>query len=82
MSDELRAERLAVDIDTRLSELWAIVWADEHPLSAVLANEDTRDSFAAALRAAYGQGYTDSLREVRAGRPGALATDNGYRMVP
>jgi len=79
MDDEARAERferLAVDIDTRLSELWASFWDTE--LHAGL-DDDDRALVASLMRAAYGLGYADYHRELEAGCPAELARANGYK---
>jgi hypothetical protein len=63
-----RKDTLATAIDLRLVDLWAEVFEVEP------AKLDT-ELLAWFLRAAYGQGYTDALRESRRGQ---LCLDLGY----
>jgi hypothetical protein len=63
-----RLDLLELDIDLRLAELWA---------QAAETEEWDLDTVAAFMRAAYGQGYCDSLAE---DRPGSLCIDHGYRV--
>ena len=62
-------ERLELDIDLRLADLWA---------EALAVDEWSIDVVAALMRAAYGKGYCDALTE---DDPGALCRDHGY-VVP
>jgi hypothetical protein len=63
-----RKDTLAMAIDLRLADLWAEVFeVDPSKLDTEL--------FAWFLRAAYGQGYTDALRESQRGQ---LCLDLGY----
>ncbi len=67
-----RFERLQVDVDTRLAEVWAITWD-------VLSLDDASAPVVGALlRAAYGVGYRDATKEFDEGRAGELARANGY----
>jgi hypothetical protein len=63
-----RKDTLAMAIDVRLAELWAELFElrPEHLDMELLAW---------FLRAAYGQGYTDALRETQRGQ---LCLDLGY----
>ena len=63
-----RKDTLAMAIDVRLAELWAELFElrPEHLDMELLGW---------FLRAAYGQGYTDALRETRRGQ---LCLDLGY----
>jgi hypothetical protein len=70
-----RFERIKVDIDTRLSDVWRLLWDTE--LHAEL-DDDDRALIASLMRAAYGVGYRDAYQECEAGRPGELAVANGY----
>jgi hypothetical protein len=63
-----RRDTLALTIDLRLADLWAEVF--EIDLSKV-----DPELLAWLLRAAYGQGYTDALRESKRGQ---LCLDLGY----
>jgi hypothetical protein len=69
---------LEIDVDTRLAELWALVWEPGTRIAGALEDDAVRDTFGHAIRAAYCQGYTDAIREVRDGRPGELARTHGY----
>jgi len=63
-----RRDKLATAIDLRLADLWAEVFE---------VKPDTIDPELLGwfLRAAYGQGYTDALREARRGE---LCLELGY----
>lgn len=63
-----RIELLELDIDLRLSDLWA---------EACEVGDWSLDVMAAFMRAAYGKGYCDALTE---DDPGALCRDHGYRI--
>jgi hypothetical protein len=63
-----RIELLELDIDLRLSDLWAEVCE---------VSEWNLEVVAAFMRAAYGKGYCDALTE---DAPGALCRDHGYRI--
>lgn len=63
-----RADLLELDIDLRIADLWR---------QAADISEWDMESVAAFMRAAYGQGYCDSLSE---DRPASLCTDHGYRV--
>jgi len=65
-----RKHELAMAIDLRLADLWAEIFeVDPARLDPELLGW--------FLRAAYGQGYTDALRESRRGQ---LCLDLGYRV--
>ena len=69
-SMDVRRDTLAMAIDLRLADLWAELFEiDPAKLDAEL--------LAWFLRLAYGQGYTDALREARRGQ---LCLDLGYRI--
>lgn len=75
MTDDLSpVERVALDIDIRLRDVWAeaVEVVDEEALEAV----------AAIMRISYATGYADGVEEGRAteGRP-PLVADNGYRSL-
>lgn len=78
-----RAERLAglaVDIDTRLTELWLTVLEPGSPMARAIEKDDElREGLGAALRMAYGRGYIDALQEDRAGRRAELYRTHGYQ---
>lgn len=80
MNDEHRARvaSLMVDVDMRLSELWAMTWVADSVLDPLMEDDAMREAFGACLRSAYITGYRDALREDREGRRGELATNNGY----
>jgi hypothetical protein len=65
---ESNRDNLAMTIDLRLADLWAEVFEVEHGKLDV-------ELLGWFLRAAYGQGYTDALRESRRGQ---LCLDLGY----
>lgn len=72
-----RVQALTIDIDTRLSELWATAWEPDSPLEDLLrASEDAPTLFGHFLRAAYGRGYCDRSREL--GESGELHRAHGY----
>jgi hypothetical protein len=61
-----RTDILELDIDTRLSRLWSEAW---------LVEEWDIEKVAAFMRAAYGAGYCDALREPQRGQ---MCLDNNY----
>ena len=63
-------QALEVDIDTRLAALWLAIG---EPLEE--ADPELRKVIGDALRCAYGQGYTDALREPTRGQ---RCLDLGY----
>lgn len=78
--ERTRLERLAVDVDTRLTELWLVALEPGSPIAeAIEADEGLRDSLGHALRVAYGRGYIDALTEDRAGRRAELHRTHGYQ---
>ncbi|HEY7259001.1 MAG TPA: hypothetical protein VH459_08020 [Gaiellales bacterium] len=67
---DARRDTLAMAIDLRLADLWAEIFdLGRQPIDHELLGW--------LLRAAYGQGYTDALREARRGQ---LCLDLGYRV--
>ncbi|HEX2377097.1 MAG TPA: hypothetical protein VHI30_06020 [Gaiellales bacterium] len=67
---DTRRDTLAMAIDLRLADLWAEIFdLGDAPIDHELLGW--------LLRAAYGQGYTDALREARRGQ---LCLDLGYRV--
>ena len=65
-----RRDTLAMAIDLRLADLWAEIFdLGNQPIDHELLGW--------LLRAAYGQGYTDALRETQRGQ---LCLDLGYRV--
>lgn len=79
MSDE-RLQRLAIDVDTRLTPLWLLVWEPGSALADAMSEAPAlADIVGGLMRAAYGLGYQDALREDRDGRRGELARAHGYR---
>lgn len=76
-----RVESLMVDVDMRLSELWAMTWVPDSVLEPLMEDDAMREAFGACLRSAYITGYRDALREDREGRRAALALDSGYAGV-
>ena len=71
-----RLERLTVDIDTRIADLWALAWSGV--LARTLDDEEVAGAVGAMVRAAYGLGYRDALQEDKEGRRDELARANGY----
>lgn len=70
-------ELVELDIDTRCHDLWAL-------LDRWLRLEDNRPAeefVPSLLRAAYGAGYVDALREDRDGERGALLRAHGYELL-
>jgi hypothetical protein len=65
-----RRDQLAMAIDLRLADLWAEIFEVE-------PSKIDHELLGWFLRAAYGQGYTDALRESRRGQ---LCLDLGYRI--
>jgi hypothetical protein len=63
-----RKDTLAMTIDVRLAELWA-------ELFELRSEQLDMELLGWFLRAAYGQGYTDALRETQRGQ---LCLDLGY----
>ena len=61
-----RIELLELDIDLRLTDLWA---------EALAVDEWSIEVVSALMRAAYGKGYCDALTE---DKPGSLCRDHGY----
>jgi hypothetical protein len=70
MSAVERVERLELDVDTRLVDLWANLI--ERGL-----DEDTVAHVAEYMRAAYARGYMDSIEEPKRG---LFLIQNGYRV--
>ena len=66
--EDVLEERLELDIDLRLTDLWR---------EAGEITEWNLDVVAAFMRAAYGKGYCDALTE---DSPGSLCHDHGYRI--
>jgi hypothetical protein len=67
---DARRDTLAMAIDLRLADLWAEIFdLGNQPIDYELLGW--------LLRAAYGQGYTDALRETQRGQ---LCLDLGYRV--
>jgi hypothetical protein len=67
---DTRKHELAMAIDLRLADLWAEIFG----VDPARIDQELLGWF---LRAAYGQGYTDALREARRGQ---LCLDLGYRV--
>ena len=63
-----RIELLELDIDLRLTDLWA---------EAAEVDDWNLDVVAALMRAAYGKGYCDALVE---DAPGSLCLEHGYEV--
>jgi len=63
-----RAELLELDMDIRLSELWEQASREEHW---------DLEKVGQYMRAAYGRGYCDNLREDDSGK---LIKDHGYKI--
>jgi hypothetical protein len=67
---EEQRQGVETDIDLRLTPIWMELIESEQK------QEITIEIIAALLRAAYGQGYTDALKEPH----GKLMKDHGYRV--
>lgn len=80
MEDELypdlkklsQVDGLGFDIDLRMQELWN---------EALEVEEWGLEQVAPFMRAAYGKGYVDALKEEGQGERGKLCTDHGYKQV-
>lgn len=68
MDDLSQIERLAVDIDFRLIDLWLLIMENEKEPDAAL--------IASWVRVAYARGYLDGQQEPH----GKLERDNGFRV--
>jgi len=68
-ADVTSSQLLELDIDTRVISLWEQVYRRSE------LGEFSLDFIGSLMRAAYGRGYTDSLRETV---PGKLCSDHGY----
>lgn len=71
MSQPTRTDLLCLDIDLRMADLWADL--DTFP------EELNRMQTAAFMRAAFGRGYLEALRESEE-RRGELCRTHGYRI--
>jgi len=69
-----RAQELEIDLDMRLSRIWAE--------AIELFEEDSLETVGAFMRACYGAGYCDALYEARHGEPEKLLIEHGYRLMP
>lgn len=65
-------DELEQDIDVRLMNL---------VIEALFIEEWTPEAIMAFLRAAYGKGYVDALREDKDGNRAKLCLDHGYRAL-
>lgn len=82
MNKTEREQGLQVDVDTRLTPIWTVAW--DNTLIGQRMDEDAElaKSVGLLLRAAYGLGYCDALREDSQGRRAELHRANGYRVPP
>jgi hypothetical protein len=64
-----QTDALALDIDIRLRGIWKEAEGIDWDI----------DKMAAFIRAAYGQGYIDALKEDAQGQRAKLCIDHGYR---
>lgn len=77
-----RVQRLEIDIDTRIMDLWATAYEEgSHIAPKLEADPELREMFGTFLRAAYGKGYTDALVEDADGRRSELQREHGYRQI-
>lgn len=78
-----RFDRLSVDVDTRLADIWAMAW-DRETLIGVLMDDNPllAESVGKLMRAAYGAGYCHALQEDHEGRRGELGRTHGYKTPP
>lgn len=75
-----QADLLAVDIDVRLADHWPVWTRPGSALAVVMGHSQTiGDAVGAIARTAYAQGYTDALREDKAGRRAELHRTHGFR---
>lgn len=71
-SQDEKIARLEIDLDTRLTGLWLdLCEQDKRPEGLTI------DFVAALMRAAYGKGYMDCLKEPV---PGEVCRTHGYRV--
>ena len=77
MSD--KRESLKVDVDTRLLDIWEVLWEPGHLADTLREDEGLATVIGSGLRAAYVRGYLDALQEESQGRRGELAREHGYR---
>lgn len=78
MSNAERVQRMELDVDTRLAKVWRIVWGGSRLGAAINDDETALHQFGSCIRAAYGLGYGDALREDAEGKRGELGRANGY----
>jgi hypothetical protein len=81
MRIERNPEGLAVDVDTRISELWLMAWEPATVVATLMEDADFAAAIGALMRAAYGKGYCDALREDAEGRRGELGRAHGYTLI-
>ena len=70
-SGSQRLDKLELDIDIRLRDLWAKLDADPN------MTDEQKKLISSYFRAAYGHGYSDALIDEE---PGQLHKENGYRV--
>lgn len=75
---EYRQACIFAAIDARILEIWTAI-ADGSPLGEAVDDDDAHAMLVACLRAAYGKGYTDALKEIDGGRRPVLPSVIGYR---
>lgn len=75
-----RLESMAIDIDTRLVELWLLALTPGSVVVAAFENNPAlRDAVGGIMRTAYARGYIDALAEDKAGRRSELHKAHGYK---
>lgn len=67
-----RSDLLELDIDIRMHDLWA-------DTEGIFTDTEI-EKLGPFMRAAYGRGYCDALKEVNAGDAAKLCLDNDYPM--
>jgi hypothetical protein len=67
-----RAQQLEIDIDMRLSKIWAE--------AVEMFEEESLQVVGAFMRAAYGAGYCDACREAEDGEPQQMLIEHGYKL--
>lgn len=72
-SEPDNVDLLQADIDIRMKGLWAELWEDDREDWSI-------GHMGAFMRAAYGLGYCDALKEEALGERGTLCKTHGYHI--
>jgi hypothetical protein len=81
-AEERRLEELAMDIDVRIVDVWALAMENEGTgvLTEMLQDDEARRAFGSFLRWAYVKGYEHALQEAARGQVGLLHKAHGYEL--